>query len=319
MFDEKVINWLLEEKETSIRYRTLTELPEYQSGNEEVVAAKVKAFDCENVKRIFSRTDEKGLFLHKPEYYGNWTTFCYLTALAELGITREDKRIEPIVDWLLTPGEGKLEHFVQKELAPAYLLDEDNLGGCRQIGFLSTLIRLGYLDDPRVKRMIEVFTEKGRFDGGYLCKWKKSRHRGQVPKSCYSATVPALYLYSVLPACYRQGKNFDSLIDYFTGRDMIYSKTEPGKIICYTRLGFLSTGFTQIITITNAMSKLGLGDIPQMKSVWEIIESKAVDGKYNLEAEETKRIILMDKVGKPNKWITFQVLLAQKEAGRDMA
>ncbi len=314
--NEKVIDWLLEEKEPSIRYRTLTELLEYPSDCEEVMSAKEKAFDCENVRRIFSRTDEKGIFPHKAEYYGNWTTFCYLTALAELGITKEDKRVWPIVDWILTPGEDKLERFVQKEFAPAYLLEEDNLGGCRQIRFLSTLVRLGYLDDPRVKRMIDVFAEKGRFDGGYLCKWKKSRHKGQEPKSCYIAAVPALYLYSVLPACYRQGKNYDALIDYFISREIIYSKTEPGKIICDTRLGFFSTGYTQILTVANAMGKLGLGDTPQMRSVWEIIQNKTVDGKYILETEETKRTILMDRVGKPNKWITFQVLLAQKEAGR---
>jgi len=50
----------------------------------------------------------------------------------------------------------------------AYLLDENNLGSCRQVSFLSTLVRLRYLDDPRVKRMIEVYIEKGRFDGGYF-------------------------------------------------------------------------------------------------------------------------------------------------------
>jgi hypothetical protein len=204
--NEQTKNWLLEEKEPSIRYRTLTELLDYPSDNEEVISVKEKVSDCKNVERIFSRTNDKEIFPHKPEYYGNWTTFNYLSALVELGITKDDKRIWPIVDWILTPGNDKSEHFVQKEFEDAYILDENNLGCCRQVSFLSTLVRLGYSDEPRVSRLIDVFADKSRYDGGYLCKWKKSRHKGQEAKSCYTATVPALYLYSVLPESYRTGK-----------------------------------------------------------------------------------------------------------------
>ena len=75
---------------------------------------------------------------------------------------------------------------MQKVFGYAYILDEANLGSCGQVKFLSTLVRLGYLDEPRVKRMVDVFVDKGRFDGGYLCKWKKSRHKGQEPKSCFT-------------------------------------------------------------------------------------------------------------------------------------
>jgi len=312
--DEHILAWLLEEKEPSIRYKTLTELLAYPSGSGEVVSAKKAVATCKNVERIFARTDERGVFPHKPEYYGNWTTFTYLTALAELGLTGEDPRIWPIVDWILTPGDDKREYFMQKELAPyAYILDEGNLGACRQAAFLSTLIRLGYLDDPRVQRLVEVFVDKCRFDGGYLCCWKKSRHAGQEPKSCYIATVPALQLYSVLPMRYRCGPNYDALISYFTSRDMIYSKAEPGRIIADTRLGLFDGGTSHISTVAQAMCRLGLGDIPEMRDVWDILKTKPqVGGKYILEAASTKKAILTDKPGLPNKWVTFYMCLFEK-------
>ena len=262
-----IINWLLEENEPSIRYKTLTELLDYPSDHEDVITAKERVANCKNVERILARRDERGLFPHKPEYYGNWTTFNYLTILAELGVTGDDPRICPIVDWIFTPGDDKLEYFVQKEFGYAYILDEANLGSCGQIKFLSTLVRLGYLDDPRAKRLIEVFVDKGRLDGGYLCKWKKSRHKGQEPKSCLAATVPALFLYSVLPECYRSGEKYDALINYFTSRDMIFSKTEPGKIIDDTRMGLFDGGMSHILTIAYSMCMLGMGNIPQMKAV----------------------------------------------------
>jgi hypothetical protein len=117
----------------------------------------------------------------------------------------------------------------------------------------------------------------------------------------------------VLPEDYRTGKKYDDLINYFTSRDMIFSKVEPEKIICDTRLGLFSTGPSQILMIAYSMSKLGLGNIPQMEKVWSLLNNKPTnDGKYILEAAETKKAILMDKPGQPNKWITFYILLCSK-------
>lgn len=146
-FNHEVIGWLLEEEEPSIRYRTLTELLDYPKDSDDVLTAKENVSHCKNAERIFSKINDKGIFPHKPEYYGNFTTFNYLTALSELGIIKDDSRIFPIVDWILTPGNDKPEHFVQKEFDDAYILDENNIGSCRQAGFLSTLVRLGCLDD----------------------------------------------------------------------------------------------------------------------------------------------------------------------------
>jgi len=313
--DNQVISWLLEESEPSVRCRTLTELLDYPADSAEVVAAKAAVSKCKNVERIFARRDGRGVFPAKPEYFGNWTTFIYLGALAELGVTGDDPRVWPVVDWILTPGDDadKHEYFMQKELAQyAYILDDANLGSCRQGGFLATLVRLGYLDDPRVRRLVDVYIGKGRWDGGYLCKWKKSRHAGQEPKSCYSATLPALWLYAALPASYRSGEKYEALIEYFTGRDMLFSKLEPGKRIGWDGLAF-NAGPSDILKIAYSMGKLGLGNIPQMKSVWDILDAKpTVGGKYILERAETKKAILMDKQGEPSKWITLYVLLARK-------
>ncbi len=308
-----IIRWLLEENEPSIRYKTLTELLDYPNDHEDVISAKKKVADCKNVERIFAKRDERGLFLHKPEYYGNWTTFTHLTILCELGITGDDPRIWPIADWILTPGDDKIEYFVQKEFGYAYILDEANLGSCGQVKFLSTLVRLGYLDDPRVAGMIDVFVDKVRFDGGYLCKWKKSRHKSRQPKSCIAASVPALYLYSVLPESYRIGEKYDALINYFKSRNMIYSKAEPGKIIVDTRLALFDGSLSQILMIAYAMCKLGLGNIPQMNDVWDILKNKPhTDDKYILEASNAKKAILMDKPGQLNKWVTFYMMVLQK-------
>lgn len=81
----------------------------------------------------------------------------------------------------------------------------------------------------------------------------------------------------------------------------------------FYNLRLFSAGLSRILMITYSMCKLGLGNIPEMISIWELLKNKpSTEGKYNLEAAETKKAILTDKVGQPNKWITFYILLSEK-------
>ncbi len=310
-----VINKLLNSKEASIRYRMLSEYMGKNDTDIEVIEAKQAVLSSKNTIRILSKLDDNGLFPHTASNYGNFTTFNYLTALAELGLTIDDKNIYHIVDWILTPSADKNEHFISKELRgkDAYLLSESNMGSCRQVLFLNTLVKLGALKDDRVKRMIDVFVDKSRFDGGYLCKWKKSRHKGEETKSCYISTLPALLLFSNLPQEYRDCTAYTNLLDYFFSRNMIYSKIQPEKIIADTRLAMFSNRLCDLVMITLAMSKLGYGNTEQMKDVWEIIDKKETfEGFYLLEHTESKKTILTTPVGKPNEWITYYIEIARK-------
>ena len=68
--------------------------------------------------------------------------------------------------------------------------------------------------------------------------------------------------------------------------------------------------------LADAISRLGLGNIPEMNEVWSIIESKKdAEGKVVLEATDTKKTLIMDGVGKPNKFLTLNLLLSYKHKG----
>lgn len=67
---ENIINWLLEEKEPSIRYRTLTELLDKPETDPEVIEAKESVLQSKNVCRLFDRLDDRGLFPHIQKFYG---------------------------------------------------------------------------------------------------------------------------------------------------------------------------------------------------------------------------------------------------------
>jgi hypothetical protein len=314
------IEWLLEDNYPSIKYLTMIELLSYDIDSPETRAVRKNIFEQKDVKQILSKLNEEGLFPHVPKFFGNFTTFNYLDALSELGLKKDDENINKIVDWILTPGEEKHEHFMQKEYQNehAYLLDESNIGSCRQVEFLYVLVRMGFLVDKRVERLIDAFIEKSRFDGGYLCKWKKSHYKGQVPKSCYSATVPALKLYSLLPESYRKTKEFQSLLDYFVSRKMVFSKVKSDEIIASTVSGFYATGASTIYSLAYSMSKLGYGNIPEMTKLWSIIDSKKDNnGRIILEHTENKKTVHLEAVGQPCKWLTFYNMLSEKYANKE--
>ena len=310
------MEWLMDPNDPCVRYRAMTELMDVPTNSMDAFLARRELLKSRNVTRLFARLDARGLFPHVPKYYGNYTTFRYLYALSELGLRKDDPHINKIVDWILYPSEEKREFFIQPEFQDehAYLMDESSLGGCHQIDFLGTLLRLGYYDDPRIQRLIGVFLKKCRFDGGYLCKWQKGNHPDRTPKSCYTASVNALRVFSYLPAEYRETQAFRGLLEYFTSRRMLYSKTEPDKIIGSTLAMYNGCGFSPIFVIADAMSRMGMGNVPEMDDVWRILHTKTDrDGKVLLEATDGKETLHLLRVGMPNKYLTLKLQISLKQ------
>ncbi len=309
-------SWLLDPADPCIRYRTMTELLGVSPGSMEAFLARREMLASKNVTRLFARLDGRGVFPHVPKYYGNYTTFRYLYALSELGLRKDDPHINKLVDWILYPSEEKREIFLRPELRDehAYLMDESNLGSCHQIDFLGTLLRLGYYDDPRVQRYLTVFLEKCRFDGGYLCKWQKGNHRDRMPKSCYTASVNALRVFSYLPREYLQTDAFKHLLAYFTSRRMLYSRAEPNKMIASTLAMYNGCGYSHLFVIGDAMSRMGLGQIPEMEEAWALLRSKVSShGRVVLEATDGKDTIHTTRVGMANKYLTLKWRICLKQ------
>ena len=102
-----------------------------------------------------------------------------------------------------------------------------------------------------------------------------------------------------------------------TASDIINDGTvdiiNPEQIICSTDAFFNGCGYSHLFVIAQAMSRLGLGNIPEMDEIWHRIESlRDEDGRVILGNSDTKKTVLMDAVGKPNKYLTLHVLLSEK-------
>ena len=65
MMNEALINWLLEENNAPVRYRTMTALLDIPGDDPRVVETKARIPDDRKVKRIFKHMHPDGYWLHR--------------------------------------------------------------------------------------------------------------------------------------------------------------------------------------------------------------------------------------------------------------
>ena len=161
----ETVEWLLESDNPSVRYRTLTELLDIPSENETVQETKQKIPDSTAVLNILDKMHPDGYWLQrnprtketlgKGLKYGSFGTthFC-LSYLSELGMDKKNKHIKKAADRYLS---------LQKN-------DGDFLNhySCLLCYNIRTYVKLGYRNDSRVQKSIDLMLSTVRPGGGYL-------------------------------------------------------------------------------------------------------------------------------------------------------
>jgi hypothetical protein len=298
---QDILDWLLEDANPSVKYRTLTELLDRDRSDTEITNARKKILQSKEAEYIFSKLDKNGLWPHIPKNFGNYTTTYYLMALSELGLDKSDKRISRIVEWYLP------------------YLSKVKTDRCAFVPLtLRTLILLGYNSDQRVRKLTNQFLDDIRFDGGYLCGWKQNKYvkKGinRLPKSCIQITGKALLLLATLPDQHREDMICSKIAEYFLRRQVIYKAGDLNTIIVQTNNFFpLMVPYTSLYIYLYALSALGYGNRPELDKAWSMLLKKQDEyGRFMLEQKPAKTIFPVGKVGHPSKWVTFYIYLASK-------
>lgn len=311
--DSEISKWLLEENNPSVRYRTLTELLEKPPDNPEVVKTRNSILSSEPVTKIFSRMHPDGYWLWKNPrtgevvgdgvLYGAFTTthFC-LAYLAELGLNQEHPLIYKAVNRYLN---------LQQEDGDFY-----RHFSCLYAYNIRTFIRLGFRNDSRVQKTIDLMLDTVRPDGGYLCDMHEGKYKTRAVKSCIRGSVKALMAFSELPE-YWQHQRCKELINYFLRRDCLFrmdNLSQPINNDVVTTI-FPVTWRAGLLDIFYALSTMGYGSKEQLLRAWGILEKKRdTRGRYVLDwtPSQVQKLINPGKRGEPNKWITLYALLSFK-------
>jgi hypothetical protein len=299
--DNKIINWLTEDDSMAVKYRTLTELLGEPSDKEEVVRAK---------KRLLSTLPQAVNTDWKSESSGLQLSYS-LVALAECGITGSDIDVSNVIAKISGPPAKGTTGLI-------YLAGFD--ANCNDALILRALVTLGCGTNEKVVSWLNRFADFQLPDGGVLCAhWR--RRFAHVPKSCIKNNMQILLL---LAECQKQGIQLaysDQLVGYFLKRRVFYRNDNSKQLVLQYRSGKrmidnffpaepMRVGLPQLLY---ALSVLGAGNEPELKSAWELLDSKKnMDGKYILEGTMSKSYLPREHIGKASKWVTLYALLAKK-------
>lgn len=165
MYPDAAISQLLQSRDPSIAYFTLTELLGKPASERQVLQARRAISRGEKVRRLLSGQQRDGGFgVHA---YTKWTGgFWRLVALAELAMPPGDRRVRKLADHVLAWVEGRSRTGTSVPLKIGHLVRVH----ATQEGYaLAACSLLGMAGEPRVKRLAEQLIEWQWPDGGWNC------------------------------------------------------------------------------------------------------------------------------------------------------
>jgi len=307
---KNITDWLLEEENPSIRYRTMRELQELPESDPNLQLAKKQISSYQPVKNMLEAMHPEGYWEQinprsKKSYgkdveYMRDTTHFILAYLAELGMTREDPKIEKAANRYLSlqqPDGDFFRHF-----------------SCLYGFNIRTFMLLGFKDDPRLKKTINLMKKSIRYDNGYLCDTHEGKRKRRPVKSCVRGSAKVLYSLGELPELWDESFS-KKIVEYFLNRNILYQTTNPET---YVRKDAGLTMFPfywgfGLIDVLLPLAKMGYGHDPRMESAWNLLAlHKTEEGKYILDSIRKSKYWKFEKRGLVNKWITFYAYLCLK-------
>jgi len=307
--EQETIDWLLDDENPSLKYRVLTELLDQTESSQEVKEAKSLIKDSRAVTSIFEKMHPDGYWLQKNPrtkeitgdgvVYGAFATthFC-LSYLSELGLTKD--------------------HPMVKKAAERYLnLMQDDGDWWEHLSCLNgynirTFIKLGYKNDKRLQKTINLMLNTSRKDGGYLCDLHE--RSGKNKKSCIRGSAKTLMAFAELPELWEH-ERCKQLVDYFLNRNGIFKNKDKTKFVNKDMItnSFPIIWRTGIWEILYALSKMGLGKDKRLNKAWARLDKQENEnGKYILHWDPAQSPWRVGKRKEANDWLTFYILLTKK-------
>jgi hypothetical protein len=192
--NQAIRDWLLEHENPSVRYRTLVELLKRPNNDSEVIECKKRIPQSGPVKELLNKMHPEGYWLQKNprtkevtgdgvKYGAYGTTHFCLSYLSELGMDRDNNEISKAAERYLNlqKSDGDfLRHF-----------------SCLNGYNIRTFTKLGYGNDERLEKSINLMLNTDRPDGGYLCDMHEGKYKTKSVKSCIRGSVKMLLAFPI--------------------------------------------------------------------------------------------------------------------------
>ena len=319
------VDWLLEKDNPSVRYFALTQILDKPQTSAEVQEAKKEIMLAGVVPKILAKQREGGYWeapekFYTAKYKG---TVWQLIILAELGADGKDPRVQKACEFILENSQDRKSGGFSAWLSV-------KVGGGRYSGVLPcltgnmvwSLVRLGFLDDPRVKRAIDWIVQYQRFDDGEAwppkiwpyekatsCFGKHSCHMGVVKSLKALGEIPADKRSKAVVGTVEKGVEY-MLKHHIHKRSHNLSRvSKPG----WLRFGFPLMYQTDVLEILGILTKLGVKDERMQEAVDLVLSKQDAQGRWMLENTFNGRFQTnIEQKGASSKWVTLKALSVLK-------
>jgi prenyltransferase beta subunit len=317
IINDETIDWLLEEENPSVRYFTLLKLLKKSKNDKDVIEAKKDIMKIGIVPKLLSKQNEAGYWGDPQKFYIDKYrgTVWQLMILAEMAADGENKQIKKACEFILENGQN-FESYGFSSHKTDDAIPSDAIP-CLTGNMLWSLIKLGFLDDERVKKGIEWICKYQRSDDGISDipkDWPYKKHENCWGKhSCHMGVVKSLKALAAIPKEKRNSaveEKIETLSEYLL-KHHIYKKSHDLSKVSrkrWLKLGFPLMYQSDILEILEILTELGYTDARLDEAIKILENKKNSDNKWKLENSFNGRMIKnIEKKNENSKWITLKV------------
>ncbi len=302
---EKLIDWLLEKEDPSVRYFTMLKL--LDKTPDELTTERKAIMESELVLDILVRQNPEG-------YWGG----------RDPGIR---KACEFILEHCWDHESGGFSYTMSKKDGKAL---STGVIPCLSGNMVFSLIRLGYLDAPRLQRAIHFITKYQRADDGLEEASGKIPHGWMYDRfemcfgshSCFMGVAKALKALTEIPAEKRDAavtEKIGELAEFFLANHLFKKSHDLGIVSRpgWTKFGFPLMYQTDVLELMDLFARLGIED-DRLHPAIRLIRDKRLDnGTWKLENTFNGKMMFdIEKKGKPSKWNTLRAMNVLKAYGQ---
>ena len=321
------IGWLLEDNNPSVKYYTLRDILEKTKDDTELKEARREIMKNGLVPAILAKQKKEGFWeipenFYTAKYKG---TVWQLLILAELGVDITNENIKKACEFILNHSQdlesGGFAHSASAKKGGGR---HSEVIPCLTGNMVWSLIRLGYLDDPRVKQAIKWITSYQRFDDGMqesLQGWPYDRLKAAClgKHTCHMGAVKALKALSEIPENKRSNEVKNTIVKgvQYVLKHHIYKRSHDLNLVA--KPGWLKFGFplmyqTDALEILGILTQLGYRDERMKEAIGVLISKQDDQGRWKLENTFNGRFqVSIEQKGKSSKWITLNALRVLKQ------
>lgn len=275
------------------------------------------------VPKILASQKKGGYWGTKEDFYVRAKyrgTVWQVIVLAELGADGNDDRVKKACEFLIPISQDR-------QSGGFSYLGKLTCGGfhsavvpCLTGNIVWSLLRFGYLGDPRIERGIDWITTYQRFDDGEEGRPKGWPYDKREPcwgrHTCLMGVVKSLKALAEIPEKARSSearRAIDRGAEYLL-RHHLYKRSHDLSRAAkpkWLRFGFPTMWDTDALEALMLLTRLGYRD-SRMDDAAELVLAKQDDlGRWRLENTFNGRFqVNIEQKGKPSKWVTLNALLA---------